>query len=61
MRAKANNPPGFGKGNQYTSSNNRGYKAKRNSTEPRYVILLVIVSVVIFVTIILSDLRYNGP
>ena len=59
MRAKANNPPGFNRERQTNSSNDRGYKAKKSSTEPRYVVIPVIVSVIFFVTVILSDLRYT--
>ena len=57
MRAKASNVSGSGKGKRFNPSNNRGNDKRKDTNQSRYTIIDVIGSVVIFVTIILSDLR----
>ena len=59
MRAKASNVSGSGKGKRFNPSNNRGNDKRKDTNQPRYTIVDVIGSVMIFVTIILSDLRNN--
>ena len=59
MGAKADNHTGFGRKKQYTASSDRGTQRNSDNDKLRYVNSLVIVFVIIFVTVILSDLRYN--
>ena len=59
MRAKASNVSVSGKGKRFNPSNNRGNDKRKDTKQPRYTIIDVIGSVMIFVTIILSDLRNN--
>ena len=59
MRAKASNVSASGKGKRFNPSNNRGSDKRKDTKQPRYTIVDVIGSVMIFVTIILSDLRNN--
>ena len=61
MRAKASNVTGSGKGKRFNPSNNRGNHKRKDTKQPRYTIVDVIGSVMIFVTIILSDLRNIAP
>lgn len=58
MGAKADNHTGFGHKKQYTASSDRGTQRNSDNAKLRYVNSLVIVFVIIFVTVILSDLRY---
>ena len=60
MGAKADNHTGFGHKKQYTASSDRGTQRNSDNAKLRYVNSLVIVFVIIFVTVILSDLRYKG-